>query len=165
MSENKTDQKSQWWMEMDHQADLENLQGYRETKELLQEHDEIAMRLPENDDFFEQMHNRIMAGVEKTSVQKDSKPWRLRYQRWIRGSVAAVALLALTLAGVETQQSKIGPDQTEIVLQDVVDQSPDIDSTIMVYQSKDDFFVDLAQESLNHLTVDHLQGLVRAAQD
>ena len=160
------DQKPQWWMEMDHQADLENLKGFRETKELLQEHDEIAARLPDDDDaFFSQMHDRIMAGVEKTSVQKDSRTFWQRYQRLTRGSVAAVALLALTFAGVETQQNKVIPDQTELVLQDVVQQSPDVESTILVYQSKDDFLVDLAQESLNHLSVDRLQGLVRAAQD
>ena len=164
MSRKETDQNDQWWMEMDHQSDLENLQGYRETKELLQEHDEIISKLPE-DDFFEQMHERIMAGVEKTSVQNDSRPFWHRYQRLIRGSVAAVALMALTLAGIETRQSQVTTDQTEIVLQDVVEQSPDLDSTILVYQSKDDFLVDLAQESLNHLSVDHLQGLVRAAQD
>lgn len=156
-----SDKKNNWWMQIDPKTDIESMDGILETKELLESNDELPASFAFDDEaFFDRLHDKIMAEVESDAVQIGRKPFWLRYSRMMRGSVAAVALMALVLAGVETQQNRPNVDSSEIVLNDVVEHAPDVDNTILVYQSKDDFFVDLARESFNHLSEDNLAGLV-----
>jgi hypothetical protein len=152
------DTKTNWWMEMDRQSDIDSLAGFKEAKQLLKESDKVSV--PDDDEFFDRLHNKIMAGVEKTSVQKDTRPFWQRHRRALRNMTAAAMLGAVLLASLNTQQVHVSPDGTDIVLSDAVSRSPDIHETILVYQNQDDFFVDLAQESLDHLSVDNLQNLI-----
>lgn len=166
MNDKTNEQKGSWWLEIDHRADLDQLEGYREVKALLQEHDENAGR-PQNeeDEFFARLHDKIMAGVEKTTIKPDQRSLWDRYHRQIKGWVSAAALLTLLCTGVDISVPPLSANQTDLVLEDALAHSPGLDNSILVYQSKDDFFVDLATESLNHLSVDRLQGLVGAARD
>ena len=153
-----SDDKKNWWMEIDHQSDVETLEGSKEAKELLLECDDVE--LPEDDEFFNNLHNKIMAGVEVTKLKKDTRTFRQKHKKLVKGISAAILTAAVLLVGLDTQQVKVTQDGTDVVLSDVISRSPDIAETVLVYQNKDDFFVDLAQESLDHLSVDHLQGLM-----
>jgi hypothetical protein len=151
------DNKTNWWQEIDQQSDLESLEGFKEAKQLLKDSDDVY--LP-GDDFFDRLHSKIMTGVEKTSVQKETRPFWQRHRRLLKNMTAAAMLGAVLLAGLNTQQVKVRGDGTDQVLSDAVSRSPDIHETVLVYQNQDDFFVDLAQESLDHLSVDNVQELV-----
>ena len=155
-----SDDKKNWWMEIDRQSDIDTLESLKETKELLVECDQSEV--PEDDDFFDRLHDKIMAGVEKTEVQKDSRPLWVKQKKVFRAVASVAMIISVLLVGLDTQQVPMTSDGTDQVLSDAVSRSPDIEQTILVYQNKDDFFVDLAQESLDHLSVDHLQGLVRS---
>jgi len=148
-----------WWMEIDQQSDLESLQVYKEAKDLLIKNDDL--KVPDDeDDFFNRLHDKIMAGVEMTTPKKDDRTIWQKHRRILRCVSAAAMAFAVLLVGMETQQVKLTQDSTDQVLSDAVSRSPDLQSTVLVYENKDDFFVDLAQESLDHLSVDRLQGLM-----
>lgn len=146
-----------WWMEIDRQSDVDTLEGSKEAKELLLEFDQLEV--PDDDAFFEKLHGKIMAGVEMTSPKKDTRTFLQKNKKVVRGISAAAMLMAILLVGLDTQQVRVTVDGTDQVLSDAVSRS-DIEETVLVYQNKDDFFVDLAQESLDHLSVDRLHGLM-----
>ncbi len=150
--------KKNWWMEIDHQSDVENLEGSKEAKDLLLEFDDVEV--PEDDEFFNRLHSKIMIGVEMTAQKKDGRTFWQKNQKIARGFTAAAIVLSVLLVSLETQQIHLASDATDQVLSDAVSRSPDIQETVLVYENKDDFFVDLAQESLDHLSVDRLQGLI-----
>jgi len=73
------DTKKNWWMEIDHQSDVDTLEGSKEAKELLLECDDVE--LPEDDEFFNNLHNKIMAGVEVTKLKKDTRTFRQKHKK------------------------------------------------------------------------------------
>lgn len=143
-------QKENWWMEVDHQTDIDKLEGFKETKELLQDADEVS--LP-GDDFFDNLHDKIMSQVAVVEIKKDQRSFFERYRRVAIGFSAAAMLLGVMTFGVQTQKVNMSRGSTDLVLSDAVDKSPEIEETVLVYQNKDDFFVDLAQENPDHLAV------------
>jgi len=157
--------KLEWWKEIGWSADLESLPGFAETKEILQDGEQDVMLEVPSDDFFNRLHDKIMAEVEKTAIQPPAqKVWR-RYQRWLKGSVASLALAAVLLTGVDLKQSSVGLSHEDLSLSDAVSQSLDIENSVLVYQSKDDFLVDLASENFDDQSQQRLQGLVEALRD
>lgn len=143
-------QKENWWMEVDHHSDIEKLEGFKETKELLQDSDDVI--LPE-DDFFDNLHSKIMSQVAVAEIKKDQRSFFERYRRVGIGFSAAALLVGVMTFGVQTQKVNVSSSSADLVLSDAVDKSPEIEETILVYQNKDDFFVDLAQENPDHLAV------------
>jgi hypothetical protein len=157
-----SNKNQEWWKEISWSADLENLPGFAETKELLLETESAEMEIP-GDLFFDQLHDKIMAQVDQTSIKPPAaKLWR-RYQRWLKTSVASAALVAVLLTGLEAKNFSLLDSDHDISLSDAVAHSPEIEDSVLVYQAKDDFLVDLAQENFDDLSQDKLQGLVEAA--
>ena len=152
------DTKDNWWQEIDHQSDIDALESSKKTKELLLNND--TLDVPEEDEFFDLLHSKFMDGVEATSLKKDRRTFWQKNKKFVRGMSAAAMITAVLLVGLDTKQVPVNEDRTDIVLSDAVSRSPDIQSTVLVYENKDDFFVDLAQEKLDHLSVDRLQGLM-----
>jgi hypothetical protein len=144
------DSKENWWMEVDHQTDIEKLEGFKETKELLQDSDDVT--LP-GDDFFDNLHDKIMSQVAVVEIKKDQRSFFERYKRVGIGFSAAAMVIGVMMFGLQTQKVNMVASNTDLVLTDAVNNSPDIEQTILVYQNKDDFFVDLAQENPDHLSV------------
>ena len=143
-----SDQKNNWWMEVDHQTEIDELAGFKEAKKILLESDSVL--LP-NDDFFNNLHSKIMTKVAVAEIQKDQRSFFERYRRISIGFTAASVLFGVMMFGLQTQKVSDGSSSTDLVLFDAVNKSPDIEETVLVYQNKDDFFVDLAQENPDHL--------------
>lgn len=150
-----------WWMEMDSQFEIENLEDFKETKQLLQKFDSLeSMELPADEDYFEKLHDSIMNQIEQKEIKND---WRVLWHRhgsMIKKCSAAMVVMVMVLLGRETHHSQNVVDSASAVLADAVERNPHIESTVLVYQHQDDFFVDLARESLDHLSVDQMQGLM-----
>ena len=165
MSANDKHHPKEWWKEISWSADVESLPGFAETKEILQETEEIvALDIP-SADFFNRMHDKIMAGVAQTAIQPPAqKVWR-RYHRWLKGSVASLALVTVLVTSIELQNSSTRSSHEDLSLNDAVSQSLEVEDSILVYQSKDDFLVDLASENFDDQSQGRLQGLVEAVRD
>jgi len=125
------------------------------------------MELPMNEDFFDKLHDKIMIEVERTEVSpppmlmKQKSYLRAHWKGWLYSatSVASVAAVALVLS---TQFSKVNEtmqrvglysDGRERIVEMALNSPDEVAQTLIVSQSEADFFVDVANESIENLTV------------
>ncbi len=144
------------------------------TKDLIKAHDvavaESAMNLAEEHDFFSAMEAKIMAQVEVTQVKKPSAKERAlekvvsklsRHRKQLARSamMAGIVMTAfLTYNFVTTQSLNTQWDVTAEIAQHVQTEG-DI-ASLMTYQSEHDFLVDVASQSLDHLTKEQFEHLM-----
>lgn len=147
-----------WWKEIDPQFEFENLPEFKETKQLLKTQDVIE--LPEDEEFFERMHAKIMANVETSSIQIDRGSIWTRKRSLIKRSASAFLAISLIALGRMTHVQK-QQDSTLTILSDAVSRSS-LEDSILVHQHKNEFFLDLANENLDHLTVSQMKELMQS---
>ena len=122
-----------------------------------------------SDDYFADLEDKIMARIEKTEIKAPENPHYLRvkklltHKRTTRGAAAFfVAMLAVgafsQLKGPNTQW-----EVSKQLAEQVQENSEDL-STLMTYQSEHDFFVDVASQSLDHLTKEQFEVLMESVQ-
>lgn len=153
----KDNMKPEWWKEIDPHFDFEQLPELKETKQLLKTQD--TLEIPEDEDFFDQMHDQIMSGIENRTIQMDRGSIWQRHRRLMKRTVAAILALTVIILGRQTHDHQ-HQDQTTVVLSDALQRS-DVEDSILVYQHKNEFFVDLASENLDHLSVSQLKELMQ----
>ena len=137
-----------WWKEISWAAEVETLPGFAETKELLLDQDADVIEALPDEAFFNQLHDKIMARVEVAAIKPPApKIWR-RYQRWLKGSVASMALLAIlfTSLGLKNNTNLSSED---LSLQMVLSEPMDMEDSILNFKSHDDYLQDFAQENFD----------------
>lgn len=120
--------------------------------------------LPMNADYFDQLHDKIMARVETTKVEKVNPValWMLKPKRYIKHSWKAwlsssLALVTASLLGLhfsttigqwipKSHTFKVAKNEKELILGAL--RAPDtFSSSVIVYQTSEDYLGDVASES------------------
>jgi hypothetical protein len=120
-----------------------------------------------SDDFFASLEDKIMAEIEKTEIKAPANPRYVKLGRFLKnknlGRGAAAFFVAFLLMGVVTQIK--GPntqwDVSTQMAEQAIENSDDLTS-LMTYQSEHDFFVDVASQSLDHLTKEQFDVLMES---
>lgn len=143
-------------------VDQDLVKSLSDTKYLIKEH---ADKIPElSDDFFDQMHDKIMAQVEKTEIKKSSR-YRLRpvHKRLVKTASAGLVLAAAAFTGVRYlahQEVESKWDISQQMAQHAFD-DPDELAHMMTFQNEHDFLVDVATLSLDHLSKEQFESLLK----
>lgn len=131
----------------------------------MKRHDDIE--LPMNDEFFERLHDKIMAEVNKTAIEpipllaKQKNMLRAHWRGWLypTGGLMAVLLIGVLLVNQESQvtrsMQRVGllSDGHERIAAEALLAPEELSQTLISTQSEADFFMDVAQDSFEHLTV------------
>ncbi|MGZ6409050.1 MAG: hypothetical protein ACXWQ7_01505 [Bdellovibrio sp.] len=124
------------------------------------------LELPMNDDFFDRLHDKIMAEVEKTEIAPAPvlmTPRNLLRSHWrgwlypISGvtSVIVFASLLLTqVSKVNQTMQRVGllSDGHERIIAEALLAPEDLSQTLISSENESDFFMDVARESFENLS-------------
>lgn len=130
-----------------------------------------------SDDFFNKLHDKIMMGVEQTEVAPVSKVWfdreklRSHVKSWLYpvGGVLSVALSAMLISGqfdtLDENLIRIGlvSDGYEVIATKAMLEPQHISQTLISSQLETDFFMDVASESFENLTVSKFNQILGEA--
>jgi hypothetical protein len=149
-----------WWMEIDPQAEFENIPAVELAKSKIREMDDLEKKLASkmDDKYFEALHDKIMKKVETTEIAPP-KPWgALPKKAKAFGLSLSVLALILMVSSIKS------PDASLTVSDPVTTQSlnniDDLSISILVAETSDQFFVDVAGQNLNDLAVRQLATLM-----
>lgn len=123
--------------------------------------------IPVGGDFFDRLHDKIMAEVEKTEMapppmmMKQKNYLRAHWRGWLysSGSLAALAFVAGILSSQVSQvnetMQRVGllSDGHERIVAEAMLSPESFSQTLINSQTEADFFVDVANESFENLTV------------
>ncbi len=123
-----------------------------------------------SEDFFDQMHDKIMAKIEDVEIRPAPKPWqRIRWQVYAKFAVAmmttmvCVVSIAMAYNSSSSAKGKVAQNRNakyERLLHAAL-QSPDQFSTMVTASlGQDDFFVDVASRNSDHLSLGDLNGIM-----
>ncbi|MBV2167703.1 MAG: hypothetical protein KUL82_03250 [Bdellovibrio sp.] len=125
------------------------------------------LELPMNDDFFDRLHDKIMAEVDKTEVAPPPmlvtprNLLRAHWRGWLypAGGVTSLFVLAFLLmpqvSKVNQSMQRVGlfSDGHERIVAEALLSPEDLSQTLISTQSESDFFMDVARESFENLSV------------
>lgn len=154
----KDQRNPDWWTEIDPQFEFEKTPAMQEVQMLLKVGGEIE--LPEDELFFDQMHDRIMKGIEGKTIHADRGSIWQRKRHLAKRTVAAFLAMLVVMMGRQTTKSSLH-DPSTVVLKDALNRT-EIENSILVSEHKNEFFVDLMSENLDHLSVSQLKRLISA---
>ncbi len=143
-------------------VDQELVKSISETKALLKDHSELLPKIEKEELDF--LHDKIMSGIE-TAVMKPPARVRLQahHRRWVRSAFSGLAVLALMMSVGSWVSNKGRNTQWDVSQQMAAQaqQKPEDLSVLMTYQTEHDFFVDVASQSLDHLTKEQFESLLK----
>ncbi|GIL18292.1 MAG: hypothetical protein BroJett040_20430 [Oligoflexia bacterium] len=160
MKKQTGESEPQWWMDIDPLAEIEQKADNKKVIETLEKYDQGQIQF--SDDFFDQMHDRIMSEISKEEVQIQEQPLLERYRKKIHQAFTMMASLVVIMIAAETQtrMAEINVRETVEIAQALGNSSARFEHSLLTHQNPDDFFVDLGEESLNHLTQEQIHNLV-----
>lgn len=134
--------------------------------------DELDLSI--NDDFFDRLHDKIMNEVEKVEIQpapvlmSPRNMLRSHWRGWLYplGGVASVlmfvSLLLPQVSKVNQTMTRAGllSDGHERIVSEALLSPDDIAQTFISTQSESDFFMDVAHESFENLSVDKFNQIM-----
>jgi hypothetical protein len=146
---------------------MSDFEDWKKIEKLVKEKKRTLPNLSE--DYFADLEDKIMAKIEKTEIKAPENPHLVKAKRLLthkttsRGAAAFfVAILAIgafsQLKGPNTQW-----EVSQQFAEQVQENSDDL-SRLMTYQSEHDFFVDVASQSLDHLTKEQFEVLMESVQ-
>ncbi|MCE3010101.1 MAG: hypothetical protein LW875_05770 [Proteobacteria bacterium] len=155
------------WLEMKREL-AENWQAQQELNDLKETKESLenfSGELPElSEDFFEQMHEKIMAQVEQKEILPVPQPTVLSKIK--RPVTAASAFLAIFLA-VVVQTPLTSENSTHLAQKQAFEemvilamQDPQSLAQLTSYQGASDFFVDAASENFDDLSIHQFQKVM-----
>ncbi len=125
------------------------------------------LELPMNDDFFDRLHDKIMAEVEKTDIAPtpvfiaSRNKLRAHWRGWLypTGGLMSLALMASLLVSQVSEVNRsmqraglVSDGQARIAAEAIL--TPEnLSQTLISTQSEADFLMDVAQESFENLSV------------
>ncbi|MFM6929308.1 MAG: hypothetical protein ACKOX6_12650 [Bdellovibrio sp.] len=132
------------------------------------------IELPMNEDFFDRLHDKIMLEVEQTEIvpvpflMTPRSILRAHWRGWVYPtgaimSVAAmIAILMPQVSKVNQGLQRVGllSDGRERIVAEALLSPEDLSKTLISSQTDSDFFVDVASESSENLTIAKLQKIM-----
>ena len=131
--------------------------------------DELEYKMPMNEDFFDRLHDKIMAEVEKTEIAPAPSPLvihsrnmlRAHWRSWLYPAAGITSLLLIAgllvpqLSGVSESMQRAGlySDGHERIIERALLNPEELSQTFITSQSEADFFMDVASESFENLSV------------
>lgn len=129
--------------------------------------DTLEFEMPMNDDFFDRLHDKIMAEVEKTDIapapvlMHQRNLLRAHWRGWLYPASGVTSLLVLAFLLVpqlskvsETmQRAGLHSDGYERIIGQALLSPDELSQTFISTQSESDFFMDVASESFENLSV------------
>ncbi len=130
--------------------------------------------LPRSDDFFDRLHDKIMAEVEKTDIQPapvlltPRSLLRVQWRGWLY-PVSGVTSLLVFMSLLMPQVSKVNQsmsragllsDGHERIVSEALLSPDEISQTFISSQSESDFFMDVARESFENLSEDRFNKIM-----
>ncbi|HWU42644.1 MAG TPA: hypothetical protein VN132_04365 [Bdellovibrio sp.] len=127
--------------------------------------DEFEMMM--SDDFFDQLHSKIMARVEQTEIAPapvlltPRNLLRAHWRGWVypAGGLFSLFMMSCLLLGqvskVNQSMRRVGlfSDGRERIVAEALLSPEDLSQTLISSESESDFFVDVASESFENLSV------------
>jgi hypothetical protein len=142
--------------------DQELVKSISETKELVKEYSEPLPEIREKD--LDLLHDKIMASLEET-VMRPTPRVRLRahHHRLLKSMATGLAVLMLMLSAGQLVSNKGLNTQTDVSekMASAAQEKPEDLSVLMTYQTEHDFFVDVASQSLDHLTKEQFESFMK----
>lgn len=143
------------------------------TRRLIRDLDDMDFDV--SNDLLEGLHDRIMSQIEKTEIEPPARVAKVRshlkshWRSWLySGSTMGMLAAALTFGGVQVAQW-LGPHEAlanldqvsqELVIEAAI--SPDdFSNTILTNVSTNDFFVDVALQSHENLSISEVNEILR----
>jgi hypothetical protein len=134
--------------------------------------DDFEMQMSE--DFFDRLHDKIMAEVEQTEIKPQPmlmtprNMLRAHWRGWLypMAGVASVFVFTSMLLGqvskVNQSMQRVGllSDGHERIVAEALLDPADISQTLISSQNESDFFVDVAAESFENLSVSKVNQLM-----
>ncbi len=132
--------------------------------------------LPMDDAFFEKLHDRVMASVEKTEIAPLSpmhRQRRLLKTNWKSWLISGGSLMMIFVASFhappmvrsfldQSHGVQVFRNEDNFVAETL--RSPEAFSeTLISYQSESDFFVDVAERSFHDLSQEHVREIMGEA--
>lgn len=128
---------------------------------------EDDMELPMNDEFFDRLHDKIMAEVDKTELapppvfMSSRNKLRDHWRGWLypTGGLMSLALMASLLVSQVSevnrsmQRAGLASDGQARIAAEVILTPENLSQTLISTQSEADFLMDVAQESFENLSV------------
>ncbi|MEK2644371.1 hypothetical protein [Bdellovibrio sp. BCCA] len=125
------------------------------------------LELPMSEDFFDRLHDKIMAEVEQTEIapapmlMTPRNVLRAHWRGWLypAGGVMSLflfsALLLSQVSKVNQSMQRVGllSDGHERIVAQALLSPEDLSQTLISTQSESDFFMDVASESFENLSV------------
>lgn len=147
------------------ESDQELVKSLEGTKSLLKD---SAKPLPDFDAILmNRLHDKIMARVAETVMQQPSRfQLKAHHRRWIQSSVTGIALMLTFLLSGPFVSNKSLNTQWDISRQmaEEAQEKPEDLASLMTYQSEHDFLVDVASQSLDHLTKEQFESFLKASE-
>ena len=142
--------------------DQDIVRSLSDTKIILKENDSEKTNFPE--DYLEQLHNQIMSQVETKEIKVAPKiKVKAYHKRWAKRASASLLLLVACFEVKNYLQHKTLNPHWEISRQMILqaEDNPLALTQLMTYQNESDFFVDVASMSLDHLTQEQFETLMK----
>ncbi|KHD89843.1 MAG: hypothetical protein OM95_01935 [Bdellovibrio sp. ArHS] len=125
------------------------------------------LELPMNEDFFERLHDKIMAEVEEKAIapapvlMTPRNLLRSHWRGWLypAGGVTSLfifaSLLLTQVSKVNQSMQRVGllSDGHERIVAEALLSPEDLSQTLISSQSESDFYMDVARESFENLSV------------
>lgn len=127
-----------------------------------------------HEDYFEKLHDKIMAEVEKTGIASGPmlmaprSVLRSQWRGWLYpvGGIISVIIFAFLLMSpvskVNQSLQRVGlfSDGRDRIAVEALKSPEDLSQTLISIQNESDFFMDVASESFENLSVDNLNKIV-----
>lgn len=132
------------------------------------------MELPMSEDFFDRLHDKIMAEVETVEIKPTPvlmtprNLLRSHWRGWLYPVSGVVSLMAFAVL-LMPQVSKVNQSMTragllsdghERIVSEALLSPEEISQTFISTQSESDFFMDVARESFENLSVDKFNQIM-----
>ncbi len=143
-------------------AEQELVKSISDTKMLLKEHAKAVPEFSVKDLDF--LHDKIMANIENKAIQKPPRHLlKAHHHRWAKTTLTGFAILLTTMLVSSFAAFDSKNTQSDVSQQMAMEaqQKPQDLSVLMTYQTEHDFFVDIASQSLDHLTKEQVESLLR----
>ncbi|MGZ3768353.1 MAG: hypothetical protein ACXVCP_03760 [Bdellovibrio sp.] len=132
------------------------------------------IELPMDDAFFDRLHDKIMAEVDKTEIaptpvfMKSRKLLRSHWRGWLYsiGGVSSVLVLGSLLMSqfshINETMQRVGlfSDGHERIVAEALLSPEQLNQTLISTQNESDFFMDVASESFENLSVAKLNKIM-----
>lgn len=132
------------------------------------------MELPMSEDFFDKLHDKIMAEVEKTDIapapllMRPRSVFRSRWREWANPVGGVLSLFLLTFIALNQtdkfnqsmERAGLASDGRERIVSEAILSPEDLSQTLITTQNESDFFIDVAGESFENLTVSKINQIM-----